>query len=95
VIPQCLLIEHTQQQRAPARQEHGAVIELDTQHVRGRDVALQCQQIIADLAGARPEIVLRTQRRHVPADELQLMIVGGYARIGGPDAPRGGSTIRG
>ena len=88
VIVQRLLIEHAQQQRAPARQEHGAVIELDTQHVRGGDVALQCQQIIADLAGARPEIVLRAERRHVPADESQLMIVGGHARIGGPDAPQ-------
>src|SRR5205823_9765656 len=66
--------------------EHGAVIELDTQHVGGGDVALQGQQIVADLAGARPEIVWRTERRHVPADESQLMIVGGHARIGGPDA---------
>jgi len=69
VIAQCLGIEHTEQQRAPACQEHGAVIELDTQHVGGRNLALQCQQIIADLAGPRPEIVFCTERRHVPADD--------------------------
>ena len=70
-----LLIEQRQQQRLPARQEHGAVIELDAQHVRGRRGAGERHEVVADLAGAGAEVVLGAEAGEVATDHLQLLRV--------------------
>src|SRR5207248_3112924 len=61
VIEHGLGIEHAQQEGAPAAEVQRAVIELDAEHVRGRHVAVQRDAVVADLRGARAEVVLRAE----------------------------------
>ena len=88
VIEHGLGIEHAQQEGAPAAEEQRAVIELDAEHVRGRHVAVQRDEVVADLRGARAEVVLRAEGRELSADQLLLTLIDRHAGVRGPDSPQ-------
>ena len=79
-------IQQLQQQIVPALQEQRAVIQLDAQHVGRRRGCRERQQIIANLARARRQIVFATQRRQIGADQCSLTWIRGDSRVGGPDS---------
>src|SRR6185437_14149721 len=75
-------IEHGKQQLLPAREEQGAIIKLDLQHV-ARDEMTPRAEIVADLLRARTLVV--------PAIAKQLQRVAeNHALVGAPDARIGG-----
>src|SRR4029077_6185186 len=57
------LVEQPEEQLLPALEEARPVIELDGEHVLGRDGPRERHEVVADLAGARAEIVFRAERR--------------------------------
>ncbi len=82
-------IQHPQQQLLPPRDKDCAVIELHSQHVSRLRRPLQAPQVIANLPGARAQIVFRSQRGNVSTNRLFLRQVGSHARVSRPQAPRG------
>ena len=77
------LIEQVEQQVTPAREKQRAIVELNLDHVSGAR-GLQRQQIVANLRGARAEVVATV------ADERQPGFGIDRARVRCPQSPRRG-----
>jgi hypothetical protein len=86
MIVYCLRVEQLRQKAAPASQEQGPIVELDTEHVRRRGRPWQREQVVADLPGSGSHVVVRADRSVDSADRGELGQVVSGTRIRCPDA---------